>query len=96
LDAAAERGSVIAAGIRESGVRVIGNLDALAARMSSPPKPPDSVLDSVPMDAAVDALATLVLLSKAEPSRKDLTRALAKRLRADAGAKLKRSPKKGA
>lgn len=86
----------MAAGIRTSGVRVIGNLDALAARMSSPPKPPDSVLDSVPMDAAVDALATLVLLSKAEPSRKDLTRALAKRLRADAGAKLKRSPKKGA
>lgn len=95
LDAAAERGSAMAAGIRESGVRVIGNVDALAARVSSPPRPPDSVLDSVPMDAAVDALATLVLLSKSEPSRKDLTRALAKRLRADAGAKLKRSPKKG-
>ncbi len=95
LDAAAERGAVMAAAIRDSGVKVIGDLDALAARVSSPPKAPDSALDSVPMDAAVDALATLVLLTKEEPSRKDLTRALAKKLRSDAGATIKRRSKKG-
>jgi len=95
LDAAAERGAVMAEGIRESGVKVIGDLDALAARVSSPPKAPDSALDWLPMDAAVDALATLVLLTKEEPSRKDLTRSLAKKLRADAGARLRRRSKKG-
>ena len=85
----------MAAAIRDSGVKVIGDLDALAARVSSPPKAPDSALDSVPMDAAVDALATLVLLTKEEPSRNDLTRALAKKLRSDAGATIKRRSKKG-
>jgi hypothetical protein len=47
------------------------------------------------MDAAVDSLAALVLLTEEEPSSRDLTRALAKKLRSDAGARVKRRSKKG-
>ena len=95
LDAAAERGAAAVAGIRESGVKVIGDLDALAERTTSPPPAPEAIADLIPIDAAVNALASLVLLTQFEPTRQDLTKQLLKQLRAEAGAKIKRRTKKG-
>lgn len=57
LDAAASAGTAAAATIAASGVRVVGNLDALTVRL-----PDETALacDEIPIDAAVAALAAMV------------------------------------
>jgi hypothetical protein len=61
LDAAADRAAVDVARIRQSGARVLGDLDALAVRVDAPPPVPARVLDALPTDAVVAVLAQAVL-----------------------------------
>lgn len=70
LDAAAEQGAKAVDAIRASGVRVLGDLDALARRVGSPPPFPESTLDVLPRDAAVQAVMTVITATRENP---DLT-----------------------
>ena len=96
LDAAAECGAAAVARIRESGVRVIGDVDALAVRVSSPPAVPAEILESVPMDVALNALETLIMLNRDQPTTKEMAKSLLRQFRSDASAKVKRKSKPGA
>jgi hypothetical protein len=83
LDAAAEAGNRAADAIAASGVRVLGDLNALRTRIasdtgeSSPPA-------EVPIDAAVEAIITVINAARADDvSTKDQAKALARRIRRD-------------
>ena len=52
LDAAAQRGSASVAQIRRSGVRVLGDLEALGRRIDAGPPVQGDTADQLPMDAA--------------------------------------------
>ena len=67
LDAAAEQGARAVETIRASGVRVLGDLDALARRVGSPPPFPDGHLTSCPRDAAVQAVMTVIEATRENP-----------------------------
>ena len=67
LDAAAERGAASAAGIAALGVRVLGDLDALAARVDSPPPVPEGATAQLPNDAAVQAVLTVIEATRTNP-----------------------------
>jgi hypothetical protein len=67
LDAAAERGAASVPGIRATGARILGDLDALGARVGSPPPPPDSVNVELPTAAAVQAVVTVIEETRANP-----------------------------
>ena len=83
LDAAAEQGQLAADAISASGVRVVGDIDRLRARISSPPPVSDADRELIPVDAAVQALATLVDTLHTETDTRDLARALIDNVRAD-------------
>jgi hypothetical protein len=67
LDAAAEHGARSVGGIRATGVRVLGDVDALAVRVDSPPPVPESVERELPMDAAVQAVVTVIEATRENP-----------------------------
>lgn len=71
LDAAAEQGAKSVATIRDLGVNVYGNLDALGTRVPSA-SDSGSDVDSMPIDAAVAAVAAVIDASKEEPTAREL------------------------
>ncbi len=74
LDAAHRVGMASVNTIRESGVQVLGNLDALTIRIESTPNPEE--VDQLPIDAAVTAIESVINASREDPT----SRALAGRL----------------
>lgn len=74
LDAAHQVGIASVNTIRESGVAVLGNLDALILRIESPPT--QGNVDQLPIDAAVTAIESVINASREDPT----SRALAGRL----------------
>lgn len=70
LDAAAEQGSKAVATIRDLGVNVYGDLDALGVRI--PSSPSVDLAGSMPIDAAVAAVAAVIDASKEEPTAREL------------------------
>ncbi len=74
LDAAQQVGINSVNTIRESGVEVLGNLDALTTRVASTPTP--EFVDQLPIDAAVTAIESVINSSREDPT----SRALAGRL----------------
>lgn len=74
LDAAQQVGIASVNTIRESGVQVLGNLDALTTRIESTPDP--GTVDQLPIDAAVTAIESVINASREDPT----SRALAGRL----------------
>ena len=93
LDAAAEQGRIAADAIAASGVRVVGDLDLLRTRISSPPAVSDAEREQIPVDAAVQALATLIDTLHTEADTRDLARALIDNVRTDVRRKLPGSKK---
>lgn len=91
LDAAAARGAEAAARITASGVRVVGDIDLLARRGPSAPAVPAEALAVVPMAVAARALTGVVLASQEEPSTRQMAADLARRIRADLRARLRRT-----
>ncbi|MHB1067343.1 MAG: hypothetical protein ACYC2Z_07950 [Candidatus Nanopelagicales bacterium] len=85
LDAAAERGAESVDRIRELGVRVLGDLDALGARVDSPPPPPASASTELPTDAAVQAVMTVIEMTRENPelSARELGTQLISRAKGD-------------
>jgi hypothetical protein len=67
LDSAAEHGARSVDGIRATGARVLGDLDALAVRADSPPPVPESVERELPTDAAVQAVVTVIEATRENP-----------------------------
>lgn len=74
LDAAQQVGIASVNTIRELGVEVLGNLDALTTRIESTPDP--GQVDQLPIDAAVTAIESVINASREDPT----SRALAGRL----------------
>jgi hypothetical protein len=74
LDGAAEQGRIAVDAIRSLGVRVLGDLERLADRVASPPEPSQGSAGQLPIDAAVQAVMTVVEATRdnAETSAKDL------------------------
>jgi hypothetical protein len=71
LDAAALEGSKSVQTIKELGVNVYGDLDALAVRVPSS-KGQDTPITELPIDAAVAAVAAVIEASKEEPTTREL------------------------
>jgi len=71
LDAAAEQGAKSVATIRNLGVGVYGDLDALATRVPSTPGS-DILVSELPIDAAVAAVVAVIEASKEEPTAREL------------------------
>lgn len=71
LDAAAEQGTKAVQAIRELGVNVFGDLDALAVRVPSA-SDASGAPASMPIDAAVAAVAAVIDASKEEPTAREL------------------------
>jgi hypothetical protein len=88
LDAAAVQGNQFADAIDELGVRVLGDLDALRVRTSNPESAAASPTE-IPIDAAVQAVTTVIEAAREDPTAKELTKSLAKRIKRD----LRRSSK---
>jgi hypothetical protein len=88
LDAAMAHGVQDRDVISALGVKVLGNLDALSVRASSPPRVTD--LESIPIDAAVQALVAVISEAHDAPSTKSLAKALAKQARAGAKSRFSR------
>lgn len=86
LDAAAEQGAKATEVIGGLGVRVLGDLDALAIRVES--APPAAIGDTglLPIDAAVQAVMTVIEATRDNPelSAKDLRDQLWERTKEDA------------
>ena len=82
LDAAAEQGASSVATIKQLGVNVFGDVDALATRVpgakDTPPPPSD-----IPLDAAVEALVAVIEASREEPTSRELAGRLWRRTRKD-------------
>jgi hypothetical protein len=78
LDAAASEGAAAAATIAASGVRVVGDLDALTVRL-----PDETALasDEIPIDAAVAALAAMVEAVQEQPTSRQLAGRLLREVR---------------
>jgi hypothetical protein len=74
LDAAHQVGIASVNAIRESGVQVLGNLDALTTRIESTRDP--GQVEQLPIDAAVTAIESVINASREDPT----SRALAGRL----------------
>lgn len=74
LDAAQHVGIASVSTIRETGVEVLGNLDALTTRIASTPA--QGNVDYLPIDAAVTAIESVINASREDPH----ARALAGRL----------------
>jgi hypothetical protein len=67
LEAAAKHGERAVEGIRASGVRVLGDLDALGTQVGSPPPAPESVTRQLPTEAAVQAVVTVIEATRGNP-----------------------------
>lgn len=85
LDAAQVEGAKSAETIRALGVRVLGNVDSLAARLESSPEVAVVERDSVPVDAAVQAIMTVIAATRdnSELSAKGLRDELWQRTKSD-------------
>lgn len=82
LDAAAEQGAACVATIKDLGVNVYGDLNALASRVPGTGEgggPPDTV----PIDAAVEAIVAVIDASNEEPTSRELAGRLWRRTRQD-------------
>lgn len=90
LDAAAERGAAAVDVIRSLGVRVLGDLDALATRVPSTPPLPEGAADLMPVDAGVQAVMTVIGAARENPSSRDLAGQLWRRTRQQGREKLRR------
>ena len=90
LDAAAERGRQAVDQIRSLGVHVLGDLDTLAVRIGSTPPLPDGTLDAVPVDAAVQAVMTVIEAARENPSTRDLAGQLWRQTRKQGRERLRR------
>jgi len=83
LDAAAEAGNRSADVIAASGVRVIGDLDALRTRIPTEAGSAD-IPTQLPIDAAVEAVTTVITAARGEDiSTVDQAKALARQVRRD-------------
>lgn len=80
LDAAAVEGRVAADAITASGVRVLGDVEALAVRV---PDDEGGPVDRIPIDAAVEALAAMVEAVHEEPTSRQLAGRLWRQVRRD-------------
>ncbi|MBK9738009.1 MAG: hypothetical protein IPO93_00470 [Actinobacteria bacterium] len=85
LDAAAEQGRIAVDAIRGLGVRLLGDLDRLGDRVGSPPAGEDGSQGMLPVDAAVQAVITVVEATRDNPelSVKDLRSELWSRTKDD-------------
>jgi hypothetical protein len=85
LDKAAEFGNQFADVIAASGVRVVGDLDALRVRLPAE-EPVGDRDEAIPTEAAVQALASVVMAAtSADPSTKELIAALKRKARSRIG-----------
>lgn len=82
LDAAATEGARAVTTIRELGVNVYGDLDALAARVPAT-SISSTVPSQVPVDAAVEAIVAVIEASKEEPTSRQLAGRLWRQTRKD-------------
>lgn len=80
LDAAAVQGRVAADAIAASGVRVVGDVGALAERV---PDDPEVSPGYIPIDAAVEALVAMVDAIHEEPTSRQLAGRLWRQVRRD-------------
>lgn len=82
LDAAAVQGASSVATIKQLGVNIFGDVDALATRVpeskDTPPQPAD-----IPIDAAVEAVVAVIEASKQEPTSRELAGRLWRQTRKD-------------
>lgn len=92
LDAAAEHGARSVATIRSLGVQVLGDLDALACRVGSPPPVPEGAAGMLPVDAGVQAVMTVIEAARENPSTRDLAGQLWRRTKAESRTRLGRGP----
>ena len=81
LDAAQQVGVKSANSIAESGVTVLGNLDALRIGLDSGEQPPTT--DSLPIDAAVQALVSVIEASGEQPTSRELAGRLVRQTKKD-------------
>ncbi len=89
LDAAALEGAKSVQTIKELGVNVYGDLDALAVRVPSS-KDQDTPVTDLPIDAAVAAVAAVIEASKEEPTARELAGRTWRQARKDGFASLLR------
>jgi hypothetical protein len=82
LDAAAKEGAASVATIKDLGVNVFGNLDALTVRIPGSAAP-DTPPAEVPIDAAVEAIVAVIEASKEEPTSRALAGKLWRQTRKD-------------
>jgi hypothetical protein len=85
LEAAAAAGARAASEIRDLGVRVLGDLDALSRVAPSPPPVPDGATETLPVDAAITAVMSMVEATRENPelSAKQLRDELLSRTKED-------------
>jgi hypothetical protein len=82
LDAAQESGSAAADQIAASGVHVLGSLDALRVGLNSGEQGEASA-DSLPIDAAVQALVSIIETSREDPTTRELAGRLLRQTKKD-------------
>jgi hypothetical protein len=90
LDAAVERGQRSAHAIRASGVRVLGDLEALTRRVDSPPPVSAAEAAVLPVDAAVQAVMTVIEAARDNPTSRELAGQLWRRTRQEGRDRLRR------
>lgn len=81
LDAAQVAGQKSATMIAESGVKVYGNIESLSVGLSSGEQ--TAALDQLPIDAAVQALVSVIEASREEPSSRELAGRLVRQTKKD-------------
>ena len=81
LDAAQQAGDRSANAIVESGVTVLGNVDALRVGLASGEQPRET--DSLPIDAAVQALFSVIQASGESPTSRELAGRLVRQTKKD-------------
>ena len=90
LDAAAQRGQLAVDVIRSLGVTVLGDLDALACRVDSPPPVSPHEAGVLPVDAGVQAVMTVIEAARENPTSRDLAGQLWRRTRQQSRDRLRR------
>jgi hypothetical protein len=90
LDAAALRGQRSAEVIRSLGVNVLGDVDALACRVDSPPPVSAEQAAVLPVDAGVQAVMTVIEAARDNPSSRELAGQLWRRTRQESRDRLRR------
>ena len=82
LDAAAKAGAASVETIKDLGVNIFGNLDALGVRVPGA-HTPDAPPAEMPIDAAVEAIVAVIEASKEEPTSRELAGKLWRQTRKD-------------